>query len=590
MRSSPRFCLPDAPPHGHPPVGVRIAGTEEAPVRPRVFANRQKSIESAVFSGFDYRAQENRNRVMSTKAKLRPPCALLFSLIVAAFLLACASTWKQDRANTIDPIHEMLHHGYPEALETRDRSQLLSLFATTHTDEATSPSLEVLERFSRIENAMLVIERVKVGEVPVRAEVWIQVEGADPEGRLQTVTQQKQLVLVQENGSWKIQADDSGPLETIPVPEARFADETQHRGLWFKHEPRSVIDRHGRQQMYIYGSGIAVVDLNADGWEDLVLLSGDRVEVFENHEGFFEHASEDWGVGHSMKGVLTVVVPFDLDNDGDKDLLVGRELAQPVLFRNDAGKLVRVKESGIRSTGRTISASAADFDGDGWVDIFLANHNDVFWDAPDPPGSAENAEADQLFLNNGDGTFRDATRHARVANRGWSLAPAAADYDLDGDVDIFVGNDFGDDRLYRNDGNGRFEEVSSDIGIDKPVASMSADWGDFDSDGDFDLFVGGMNSGSAWVLEAPTFRIERVPYLLDLAFRPYVRAAVREWFRGNRFYENLGDGTFREISSGTGTENSGWAWGTVWLDFDNDGRLDLYGANGMVSGPDEDDL
>ena len=104
------------------------------------------------------------------------------------------------------------------------------------------------------------------------------------------------------------------------------------------------------------------------------------------------------------------------------------------------------------------------------------------------------------------------------------------------------------------------------------------------------LFVGGMNSGSAWVLEAPTFRIKRVPYLLDLAFRPYVRAAVREWFRGNRFYENLGDGTFREISSGTGTQNSGWAWGTVWLDFDNDGQLDLYGANGMVSGPDEDDL
>ena len=210
----------------------------------------------------------------------------------------------------------------------------------------------------------------------------------------------------------------------------------------------------------------------------------------------------------------------------------GGNLPSPCCCATKGRRFVVVENSGIRTAGRTISASAADFDGDGHVDLFLANHNDVFWEAPDPPGSAENAEADQLFLNNGDGTFRDATRRARVGNRGWSLAPVAADYDLDGDIDLFVGNDFGVDRLYRNDGTARFEEVSSKVGVDKPVASMSADWGDFDGDGDFDLFVGGMNSGSAWVLEAPSFRIKRVPLLLDLAFRPYVRAAVREWFRG----------------------------------------------------------
>ena len=81
-----------------------------------------------------------------------------------------------------------------------------------------------------------------------------------------------------------------------------------------------------------------------------------------------------------------------------------------------------------------------------------------------------------------------------------------------------------------------------------------------------------------------------MPRVVDLLFRPYVRAAVRAWFRGNRFYENQGDGTFREIAVASGTENSGWAWGTVWLDFDNDGQLDLYGANGFLSGPVEDDL
>ena len=517
-------------------------------------------------------------------------CAAIFALLTGVFLFGCASTWREDRETIIDPIHAILHHDYPEALEEGDRARASSLFASGNFDEASAETLQLFERFSHIENAMLVIERVNLEELPVRAEVRIQVEGEDRSGARQTVTQAKKLVLVEEDGSWKIQADESTPLAIIPVPEAGFVDETQMRGLWFKHEPRSIIDPQGEPQMYIYGSGIAVVDLDNDGWDDLLLLSGDRIGVFQNREGFFELVSGEWGVGHPMEGILTVVVPFDLENDGDKDLLVGRELAQPVLFRNEGGRFIVVEDSGIRTTGRTISASAADFDGDGQVDLFLANHNDVFWEAPDPPGSAENAEADQLFLNNGDGTFRDATRHARVGNRGWSLAPVAADYDLDGDVDLFVGNDFGEDRLYRNDGTGRFEEVSSKVGVDKPVASMSADWGDFDGDGDFDLFVGGMHSGSAWVLETPSFRIKSVPLLLDLAFRPYVRAAVREWFRGNRFYENLGDGTFREVSSETGTQNSGWAWGTVWLDFDNDGELDLYGSNGMLSGPDEDDL
>ena len=512
------------------------------------------------------------------------------AFLVGMILSGCASTWKADRASTVDPIHGMLHHDYPEALEDRDEARLASLFASGSAESASKPTRELLKRFSTIENAMLVIDRVNLDAIPIQGDVWIQVEGKDLSGAPQTITQAKKVVLVKEENDWKIQEDHSAPLEVIPVPKARFVDETQMRGLWFKHEPRSIDDPQGEAQMYIYGSGIAVVDLDGDSWDDLILLHGDRIEIFQNRQGVFESRSEAWGVGKPMDGILTVAVPFDLENDGDKDLLVGRELAEPVLFRNEDGKLHIVEHSGIKTTGRTISASAADFNGDGWVDVFLANHNDVYSEAPDPPGSAENAEADQLFLNNGDGSFRDATRYARVANRGWSLAPVAADYDGDGDMDLFVGNDFGDDRLYRNDGTGRFEEVSSKIGVDKPVASMSADWGDYDSDGDFDLFVGGMNSGSAWVLEAPSFRIKRVPLLLDMMFRPYVRAAVREWFRGNRFYENMGDGTFREVSSDTGTQNSGWAWGTVWLDFDNDGELDLYGSNGMVSGPDEDDL
>ena len=92
------------------------------------------------------------------------------------------------------------------------------------------------------------------------------------------------------------------------------------------------------------------------------------------------------------------------------------------------------------------------------------------------------------------------------------------------------------------------------------------------------------------MLEAPDFEIRGVPRLLDWLFRPYVREAVRSWFRGNRLYENLGDGSFREIARDSGASISGWSWATVWLDFDNDGRLDVYGLNGFVSGALEDDV
>jgi hypothetical protein len=396
--------------------------------------------------------------------------------------------------------------------------------------------------------------------------------------------------LVRDPSGWRILEDDRSEVRIDPVPTAHFVDDTKLRGLWFQHQSRHIEDLHGEPQRFIYGSGVAASDIDGDGWVDVLLLSGDRIELFLNQRGTFVRESAAWGLGEPLPGVLTVVLPFDFDNDGRKDLFVGVEQSQSLLLRNVGGAFQRVEDWGIRTTERTISAVAADFDADGFLDLFLANHEDVFWNAPDPPGSADNAQPDQLLLNNGDGTFRDFTNEAGVGNTGWSLAPAAADYDGDGDIDLFVGNDFGRDTLYRNDGRAHFVEVAHAAGVDLPIASMSADWGDFDGDGDFDLFVGGMHSGSAWVLEAPGFQVKRVPWLIDWMFRPFVREAIRAWFRGNRFYENLGDGTFREISAGSGAENSGWAWGSVWLDFDNDGRLDVYSANGFISGPNEDDI
>jgi hypothetical protein len=515
----------------------------------------------------------------------------LAPLAISLLLAACATSWDRTREQTVQPIHDLLHHTYAEALQSRDPAQLTALFVSA--EAARAPSLELQARFSRIETARVAIERVEFEASPLRASLRLRLEGVDTEGRRATIDQDKQVTVVRAEDTeagWRIASDEPGPVRAAPVPSAHFENEALRRGLWFRHESAKVPDAKGEPQRFVYGSGVAAPDVDGNGWADVILLTGDRVELFLNEGGYFSRASEAWGLGVSLGRVLTVALPADFDGDGRPDLFVGAEHAQPLMLRNDGARFVPVVDTGIETEERTISATAADYDGNGTVDLFLANHDDVFHNAPDPPGSAENAKRDQLFLNDGGWRFRDVTRRAGVDNRGWSLAPVSVDYDQDGDVDIFVGNDFGPDAFYRNDGSGRFEEVSDAVGLDQPVAAMSADWGDFDSDGDFDLFVGGMRSGSGWVLEVPDFRVRRVPRVVDMMFRPYVREAIRSWFRGNRFYENLGDGTFREIAATSGAQDSGWAWGHVWLDFDNDGLLDLYGLNGFISGNLKDDV
>ncbi len=509
--------------------------------------------------------------------------------------LGCATdaAWERTRQDVIDPIHRLLHHTYPEAFETGDPEEIAAAFASDVPATMLEPSFALLATFSEVERGLGYIERVDLESQPVRGFVRLRLDGRGTDGALRSVRQRKEFTLVQEAAGWRIAADIATPWVEVPAPSAHFFDEALERGLWFRHEGRDKLDPNGKPRRYVYGSGIAAADVNADGWDDLVLASGGRLDLFLNEEGRFRQVSEAWGLGDALAvgdtRILNAVLPADFDGDGALDLFVGAEFGQPLLLRGTGSGFALVADSGLETSERTISASAADFDGDGFLDLFLANHEDEFRRAPNPPWS-KNAMPDQLYLNDGDGTFREVTRKAGIDNRGWSLTPVAVDYDTDGDVDLFVGNDFGFDVLFENDGRANFEEVSGDVGIDQPVASMGADWGDYDADGDLDLFIGGMSSNAGWVLEVPDFEIRKVPGFVDWMFRPYVRDYVRAWFRGNRFYENQGDGTFVEKAAELGVDAHGWSWATVWLDFDNDGALDLYATNGFITGPLEDDL
>ena len=165
--------------------------------------------------------------------------------------------------------------------------------------------------------------------------------------------------------------------------------------------------------------------------------------------------------------------------------------------------------------------------------------------------------------------------------KGWGHAVTMTDYDNDGDLDIYAVNDFGGNYLYRNDGGWKFTDVTAEAGVRDQGFGMSAAAGDYDGDGDLDLFVANVHSSSRWVFDDPDFPL---PMIADLFLRDFIRGEVGAVLRGNTLLRNKGDGTFEQVASAAGVERGEWAWGATFFDYDNDGDLDVYCPNGYITG------
>ena len=343
--------------------------------------------------------------------------------------------------------------------------------------------------------------------------------------------------------------------------------------------------QHKTSIVEVNGTGLCWFDYNNDGLLDLYVVNGGTLEDLQadrnggrsahhnylyrnNGDGTFTDVTEKAGVGGFRWGAGCAAADFN--NDGFTDLLV-TNLGECFLFRNNGdGTFTDVaKAAGVTGgfnwhTGATFG----DYDGDGYLDLYVSGYLDLAqmfqpqkqcpWRGMEVfcgPGGLKGAP-DRLYHNNGDGTFSDVTRLAGVDDRDllYGFTATFEDFDNDGRPDLFVANDRGRNYLYHNLGNGKFEEVGETWGLAYPIegraqANMGVAIGDYDHNGAMDLFV-------------TTFSQDHFT-----------------------LFHNTGSRLFVDVSGETGLASVTrpfLGWGTFFADLDNDGWLDLFTANGHV--------
>ncbi len=375
-----------------------------------------------------------------------------------------------------------------------------------------------------------------------------------------------------------------GFLETGPM---LFSDVTKAAGLSEWTHTMGTAEK--KLILETNGSGVGLIDYDQDGWLDIYLVNGATFDALDgkesmphaalfhnNHDGTFTDVASKAGVTNDRWGFGVAIA--DYDNDGWPDIFVANWGKNRLFHNNHDGTFTDVAEkAGVTLGNWSAGATWGDYDGDGRPDLFVTGY--VHFDRNNLPYEKTKAtgfsfcefhgvsvmcgpknlegEPDHLFHNNGDGTFTDVSTKAGVddeANRYYGITPVFADLNNDGKLDLLIADDSTQSYLYLNRGDGTFEDASFTSGIalnenGREVAAMGVAVGDY------------LNNG-----------------LLDVAITDFSEEA-------KLLYRNDGGGSFTEVGvrAGVGRKSMPFlGWGTGFLDYDNDGWLDLMMINGHI--------
>ncbi len=411
----------------------------------------------------------------------------------------------------------------------------------------------------------------KVVDEAVTLRVLWDLDGRDAAGRRLSVRAESDGVATREGQAWKLTRLDTSNARRVERDTPRFVERSAEAGLVLPNT------KTPQTPAAFLSSGLSVRDIDGDGLPDVFVIDGQTLYLYRGKPGL-RFGPPTVIARAPGEATLSGVSLGDLDGDGDADLVLTTYRDRPVrLFRNDHGAFVEGPRLG--RGGQHQGTVLSDLDGDGKLDVAVVSYP-LGYAIPSSFLNADNGDPPELWLGNGNFTFRRLPLPAKVARHHWTFGGVAADLLHQGSMQLYLFNDYGVKDLYRMERDGGVSEVSAQYGLNDPGGGMSVDLGDLDNDDRVDIYIANMFSKAG----------TRIASGVTGTIKDDTHALVSKFVRGNTLFLAQPDGGYVDHAIDFGVHRGLWSFGSLMADVDNDARLDVLVSNGFISGKRRRDL